>query len=111
MKAATFRSRSTSRRFSRREAIRRLCEPRIRLPTVTSRAGNSTGSRNRAASSTRALPGIWQTVWLEAAGDSYLEKVRITPAIDGTVTFDACIARPEPGLTFHAIVANGEAEG
>jgi beta-galactosidase/beta-glucuronidase len=55
--------------------------------------------------------GIWQTVWLEAAGDSYLEKVRITPRSDGTVTFDARIARPEPGLTFHAIVANGEAEG
>lgn len=40
--------------------------------------------------------GIWQTVWLEATGDSYLARVRITPAVDGTVRFDAAIARPAP---------------
>jgi hypothetical protein len=48
---------------------------------------------------------------MEATGQSYLERVRVTPINDGTVRFEASIARPEPGLTFHAIVGNGEAEG
>jgi beta-galactosidase/beta-glucuronidase len=48
--------------------------------------------------------GIWQTVWLEATGDSYLSNVRITPALDGAVRFDARIARPAPGLEFTATV-------
>jgi beta-galactosidase/beta-glucuronidase len=53
--------------------------------------------------------GIWQPVWLEAAGASYLEKVRITPANDGLVRFEAKIADPQPGLEFHAVVSrNGE---
>ena len=45
--------------------------------------------------------GIWQPVWLEAAGSSYLEKVNITPSNDGTVRFDARIARfdPSPGVS------------
>jgi len=42
--------------------------------------------------------GIWQTVWLESAGDSYLTRVNITPSLDGTVRFDAVIARPAQGL-------------
>lgn len=48
--------------------------------------------------------GIWQPVWIEAAGESYLESVRITPSNEGTVTFEARIARPQPDLEFHAIV-------
>ncbi|MEO7143640.1 MAG: sugar-binding domain-containing protein [Bryobacteraceae bacterium] len=44
--------------------------------------------------------GIWQTVWLEAAGVSYLDGVRITPRMDGTVRFAARIARPRDGLIF-----------
>ncbi len=48
--------------------------------------------------------GIWQPVWIEAAGDSYLEHVRITPSNDGTVRFEARIARPRPDLTLMAIV-------
>jgi beta-galactosidase/beta-glucuronidase len=55
--------------------------------------------------------GIWQTVWMEATGESYLEKVRIVPAMDGTVTFDARIGRAGEGLSFHAIVGGGEAQG
>lgn len=55
--------------------------------------------------------GIWQTVWMEATGESYLERVHITPTNDGIVKFDARIARPAQGLTFHAIVGNGEAQG
>jgi beta-galactosidase/beta-glucuronidase len=31
--------------------------------------------------------GIWQTVWLEPVPTHYLERVRITPRIDGSVTF------------------------
>src|SRR5208282_4617120 len=46
--------------------------------------------------------GIWQTVWLEAAGDSYLLRVRTTPSLDGAVRFDASIAHPAPGLEFVA---------
>ena len=37
--------------------------------------------------------GIWQSVWLEAAGDSYLEKVRITPSLDGRARFEAKVVR------------------
>lgn len=48
--------------------------------------------------------GIWQTVWLEATGESYLTRVRITPSLDGAVRFDARIARPAPGLEFTARV-------
>jgi beta-galactosidase/beta-glucuronidase len=54
--------------------------------------------------------GIWQTVWLEAAGDSYLSHVNITPVLDGTVRFDAAIARPGPGLEFVAKIRYEGAE-
>jgi beta-galactosidase/beta-glucuronidase len=51
--------------------------------------------------------GIWQTVWLEAAGESYLDNVRITPELDGTVRFAARIARPQEELELHATVTSG----
>ncbi len=51
--------------------------------------------------------GIWQSVWLEAAGTSYLERVRITPKLDGTVRFDARIAHPKSGLRLRARVTFG----
>ncbi len=51
--------------------------------------------------------GIWQTVWLEAAGDSYLRGVRITPGMDGNVRFDARLARGASDLEFHAVVSSG----
>jgi len=40
--------------------------------------------------------GIWQTVWLEPVPFSYLEFARITPRIDGSVSFEVNIAEPEP---------------
>jgi beta-galactosidase/beta-glucuronidase len=40
--------------------------------------------------------GIWQTVWLEPVPDSYLESVRITPRMDGSVQFEAVVANPAP---------------
>ena len=54
--------------------------------------------------------GIWQTVWLEAAGDSYLMRVNITPSLDGTVRFDAAVAQPAPGLEFVARIRDGGTE-
>jgi len=48
--------------------------------------------------------GIWQTVWLEAAGESYLERVRTTPSNDGSVRFEAMIAGPQPELELHAAI-------
>jgi beta-galactosidase/beta-glucuronidase len=48
--------------------------------------------------------GIWQPVWIEAAGDSYLTKVRITPSNDGTVRLEARIARPQADLEFRAAI-------
>src|SRR5712692_939771 len=41
--------------------------------------------------------GIWQTVWLEAVGSSYLASVRSTPDLGrGAVEFDFRIDRPVP---------------
>jgi len=48
--------------------------------------------------------GIWQPVWIEAAGASYLERVRITTAMDGSVRVDWFIARPQPDLEVMASV-------
>jgi beta-galactosidase/beta-glucuronidase len=64
--------------------------------------------------------GIWQPVWLEATGDSYLEQVRTTVALDGTVRFEARILRAQPDLEVVARIryrdrevatASGIAEG
>lgn len=49
--------------------------------------------------------GIWQSVWLESIGDSYLENVRVTPTIDGLVMIEAEIGRPQPGLEFSASIS------
>jgi beta-galactosidase/beta-glucuronidase len=48
--------------------------------------------------------GIWQPVWMEAVGDSYLEKVIIDAAMDGTVKFAGKVARAQEGLTIAATV-------
>ncbi|MBI3471363.1 MAG: glycoside hydrolase family 2 [Candidatus Solibacter usitatus] len=50
--------------------------------------------------------GIWQPVWLEAAGDSYLEGVRITPSADGSVRFAARVARPLAGATLRVTISH-----
>ena len=42
--------------------------------------------------------GIWQTVWLEATGDSYLESVKATADMNGAATFEARIERPAAGV-------------
>jgi beta-galactosidase/beta-glucuronidase len=48
--------------------------------------------------------GIWQTVWLEAAGPSYIRAVHIQPSNDGVVRFDAGVVSPAPDLEFHASI-------
>ncbi|MBI3666580.1 MAG: glycoside hydrolase family 2, partial [Acidobacteria bacterium] len=41
--------------------------------------------------------GIWQTVWLEAVGPSYISSVRMTPDLRrGAVQFDFRVDRPAP---------------
>lgn len=51
--------------------------------------------------------GIWQPVWLEATGESYLERVRVTPMNDGSVRFEADIQRPREDSEFHATIRSG----
>jgi beta-galactosidase/beta-glucuronidase len=50
--------------------------------------------------------GIWQPVWMEPVGASYLDRVKITPAIDGdgtgAVRLEFDIARPRPDLEITA---------
>ena len=52
--------------------------------------------------------GIWQSVWLEAAGESWLEFVRIAPRLDGAVTFHGRVARPQAGLMLRVTVKSGD---
>src|SRR6478735_6660016 len=51
--------------------------------------------------------GIWQPVWLEAAGQSYLERVHLTPSLDGIVRVAARVVNPAKGLTLRAIGVTG----
>jgi beta-galactosidase/beta-glucuronidase len=48
--------------------------------------------------------GIWQTVWLESVGSTYLERVKIDPRADGAVAFQARIARCSDEVQFFATV-------
>jgi beta-galactosidase/beta-glucuronidase len=49
--------------------------------------------------------GIWQTVWLEAVGTSYLERVLVNANMDGVVSFDARVGNPEGELQLTATVS------
>jgi beta-galactosidase/beta-glucuronidase len=46
--------------------------------------------------------GIWQPVWMEPVGASYFDRVKITPATDGTVRLEFDVARPQPDLEITA---------
>jgi beta-galactosidase/beta-glucuronidase len=48
--------------------------------------------------------GIWQTVWVEATGHSYLDRVKVDATMDGAVTFDARISRWSEDLQLLATV-------
>ena len=54
--------------------------------------------------------GIWQPVWIEATGDSYLQSVRVTPSLDGQVKIEAEISHGQPDIAFRAIVRNAGTE-
>jgi beta-galactosidase/beta-glucuronidase len=44
------------------------------------------------------VTGIWQTVWLEAVPETYIESTKHTPDIDAkTITVSATVATPKPG--------------
>ncbi len=49
--------------------------------------------------------GIWQTVWIEPVGASYLDRVKIDSNIEGSVTFDARVARAEADLQFYITIS------
>ena len=64
--------------------------------------------------------GIWQTVWFEPVGDSYLDRVRIDANVDGVVTFEAKVVNPGQEMQFIATIRHqgrflstsmGEVEG
>lgn len=52
--------------------------------------------------------GIWQSVWLEAAGASRIGSLKIDASISGAVEFQTRIANPEAGLTLAYTVKSGE---
>ena len=55
----------------------------------------------------RRTTGIWQTVWLEAVGDTYLERFKATPDLDsGNLLIQADVAGPAAEL--HVAVKVGK---
>jgi beta-galactosidase/beta-glucuronidase len=60
--------------------------------------------------------GIWQTVWLEAAGSSLIDFLKIDADLDGRVTFDTRVSGDTKGLRLayeiklrEEVMASGEA--
>jgi beta-galactosidase/beta-glucuronidase len=51
--------------------------------------------------------GIWQSVWLEAAGSSYFDTFRIDTTLDGQVAFRAIAAEPVDGLKLNYSIRSG----
>jgi len=51
--------------------------------------------------------GIWQTVWMEPVGDSYVESVRVTPNMDGLASIYAHLRGNQPDLTLRTTVSFG----
>jgi beta-galactosidase/beta-glucuronidase len=54
--------------------------------------------------------GIWQSVWLEATGAAWLDRVRMQPEPLGTVVFDAFASRSKEGDRFRVSIFEGETE-
>jgi beta-galactosidase/beta-glucuronidase len=52
--------------------------------------------------------GIWQSVWLEATGSSSLEYARIDTTLEGQVSIEARVARPENGLSLAYTIRDGQ---
>jgi beta-galactosidase/beta-glucuronidase len=54
--------------------------------------------------------GIWQSVWLEATGAAYLERIHIKPNPLGWVDFDGVLARATDGDQLRVSILDGENE-
>ena len=54
--------------------------------------------------------GIWQSVWLEATGSAYFERLHIQPDPLGWVTFDSISARAKDGDQLRVSILDGESE-
>ena len=80
------------------------CGWKILRRTVPSLVENSTGRQNPKGIFYTRTSGIWQPVWLEGVGSSYMNTVQMTPAVDGTLRIEAEIANPEPGSTLNVKV-------
>jgi beta-galactosidase/beta-glucuronidase len=52
--------------------------------------------------------GIWQSVWLEAAGDAYIDFLKVEQETDGQVRFDTRVAGETKGLTLAYEIRSGE---
>ena len=52
--------------------------------------------------------GIWQSVWMEAAGDTWLDRVRITPSSGGLVRFQAVLQNARPETELHVSILDGD---
>jgi beta-galactosidase/beta-glucuronidase len=50
--------------------------------------------------------GIWQPVWLEATGESYIDYVRIGSGLEGNFTFDARLEGALDGVTLGFTVSS-----
>jgi beta-galactosidase/beta-glucuronidase len=49
--------------------------------------------------------GIWQTVWMEPVSDSYLDAIRITALVNGSLTLHARIVNPQPAQSVRISVS------
>ena len=103
-KADTRRSGSISPSFSIPVRIVLRCGWRTRPRIATSLAASSTGRSKPESIFYTRTTGIWQTVWLEPVGDSYLERVRIDTNLDGLVTFEAKVVNACPDTQFIATI-------
>ena len=54
--------------------------------------------------------GIWQSVWIEAAGAAYLDHIHIAPDPMGDVNFNATFAHSHDGDSMQVSIFDGESE-
>ena len=57
------------------------------------------------------VTGIWQTVWLEAVSQSYIESAHVVPDLDnGCFVVTLTIKNARTGMTFKAVLSDGGSE-
>lgn len=52
--------------------------------------------------------GIWQSVWLEAAGNSHIDFLKTDSGNDGRVAFETRVMGDTKGLTLHYTIRSGD---